>query len=165
MEINDRHRVVLVHPADPVKQPDEFYNSINYVAQRYRIFLSEDGQTLEFYLVLKKPYTTDLTRLYKALFGIPPALKPIPDKYSNFPNNQPPYSDANGVSVRGEITREKLVEYGFVEDIFRPDRWQYKRVAGWHSTLTSAFYFDQYPQETHSLDALEFIIRLIDHTN
>ncbi|MBO0948880.1 hypothetical protein [Fibrella forsythiae] len=165
MEIIDKHRVVLIHSADPLKQPDEFYNSINYVSERYRIFVSDDGQTLEFYLLLKKPYTTDLTRLYKALFGSSPVLKPIPDKYSNFPGNQPLYSDSGSISMRGEITSDKLVEYGFVEDLFRRDRWHYKGVAGWHSPLTKAFYFDQYPQETHSLDALEFIVRLIDRAD
>ncbi|MEZ0541582.1 hypothetical protein [Fibrella arboris] len=165
MEINDKNRVILMHPADPDKQPDEFYNSINYVATRYRIFLSDDGQTLEVYLILRKPYTTDLTRLYKALFGRKPTIRPIPDQFANYPNNQPPYSDTDGVSARGEITRTVLLAYGFEEDRFRPDRWQYKKVAGWHSPLTNAFYFDQYPQETSSLNALEFIVRLIDRSD
>lgn len=164
MEIRDAHRVVLIHPADPQKQPDEFYNSLNYVAARYRIFVSDDGQTLEVYMVLRKPYTSDLTRLYKALFGTKPKLKPIPDKYSTYPISQPSYSDSDGVSLRGEITRDNLKSQGFIEDQFRPDRWQYKGVAGWHSPLANAFYFDSYPQETLSLDALAFIIRLIDHT-
>lgn len=162
MTITDKHRVILIHPADPKKRPEAFYNSINYVALRYRVFMSEDAETLEFYLVLKKPYTTDLTRLYKTLFGSKPILKPIPETYSTYPDYHPEYSDSAGISIRGEITRDKLQGYGFIEDQFRRDIWIYKGVSGYHSPLTKAFYFDHYPQETLSLNALEFILRLID---